>query len=187
MKKVNFSLFIVALLGMYSCSKDEPNDPVIPNEEELITTMIWQLIPASGTDTVTFTFTDLDGDGGDAPVIVNDTLEANQQYSSQITLLNELEMPAENITDEVHDEASDHQFFYQTTGAEVTVAYNDNDGFGNPIGISTNVNTTNSSSGTITITLRHQPDKNGSGVAQGNIQNAGGETDIEVTFNVVVQ
>ena len=96
-------------------------------------------------------------------------------------------MPAENITDEVHDEASDHQFFYQPTTAEVTIAYNDNDGFGNPIGISTNVNTTNSSSGTITITLRHQPDKNGSGVAQGNIQNAGGETDIEVTFNVLVQ
>lgn len=177
----------LAVIGLFSCSKDEPNDPVIPNEEELITTMIWQLIPASGTDTVTFSFTDLDGDGGLPPVFKVDTLEANQQYTAQIILLNELVSPEENITDEVTAEASDHQFFYQPVGPEMVLNYNDNDGFGNPIGISTLVNTASASSGNLTVTLRHMPDKNASGVAQGNIQNAGGETDIEVVFNVVVQ
>jgi len=42
-------------------------------------------------------------------------------------------------------------------------------------------------SGTITVILRHEPDKGASGVNDGDITNAGGETDIEVTFDVTVQ
>ena len=40
--------------------------------------------------------------------------------------------------------------------------------------------------GTITVILRHEPDKDASGVSNGDITNAGGETDIEVVFNVEV-
>ena len=42
-------------------------------------------------------------------------------------------------------------------------------------------------SGTITVTLRHEPNKDAAGVSSGDIANAGGETDIEVTFNVEIQ
>ncbi len=58
---------------------------------------------------------------------------------------------------------------------------------GNPIGISTIVTTNGASTGTITVTLRHEPNKDASGVSTGDITNAGGETDIEVIFNVEVQ
>ena len=37
------------------------------------------------------------------------------------------------------------------------------------------------------MTLRHEPAKDASGVAAGDITNAGGETDIEVTFDVTVE
>jgi len=35
--------------------------------------------------------------------------------------------------------------------------------------------------------LRHQPNKSGDNVASGDITNAGGETDIEVTFDVTIE
>ena len=65
--------------------------------------------------------------------------------------------------------------------------YMDMDGNGNPIGLTTTVTTASAGSGAITITLRHEPDKTAAGVAGGDISNAGGETDIEVTFQVNVQ
>ena len=37
-------------------------------------------------------------------------------------------------------------------------------------------------SASMTVILRHEPDKAGAGVSDGDITNAGGETDIEVTF-----
>jgi hypothetical protein len=37
------------------------------------------------------------------------------------------------------------------------------------------------------ITLRHEPNKKASGVVGGSITNAGGETDIEVSFDVEVK
>lgn len=180
------SLSFLVILGLVtSCEK---NDPEIPNEEELITTLTYTLTPTAGGTAVVFSFQDLDGDGGGTPVITNGTLMANTTYSGTLQLLNETENPAENITDEVADEAEEHQLFYIIgNGLNAQIAYDDADGNGNPVGISTVVNTGDASTGTLTITLRHEPDKSASGVSGGDISNAGGETDIEVTFDVTVQ
>jgi hypothetical protein len=43
------------------------------------------------------------------------------------------------------------------------------------------------STGTLGVILRHQLDKNAAGVADGDITNAGGDTDIEVVFPVTIQ
>lgn len=172
-----------AVLFLFSCEKD---DPVIQNEEELITTMIYRLTAADGT-VVEGKFQDLDGDGGNSPVITPLNVRANTTYTGSLTLLNELENPAENITDEVAEEAKEHQFFFQVTGANLTVAYADTDGDNNPVGIKTTVTTRAASTGTLSVTLRHEPNKSASGVSAGDITNAGGETDINVVFNVVIQ
>jgi hypothetical protein len=42
-------------------------------------------------------------------------------------------------------------------------------------------------SGNLTITLIHEPDKFAEGVSGGNIENAGGSTDAEVVFPVIVE
>jgi len=39
----------------------------------------------------------------------------------------------------------------------------------------------------VTITLRHEPAKDATGVSDGDITNAGGETDISVNFPVEIQ
>jgi len=189
MKKINLLLVIgvCSMLFITSCKKDEPEDPIIPNEEEVITTLNFTLTPDGGGTPVLLTFQDLDGDGGDAPTITGGILDANAVYTGSLELLNELESPAGDISEEVQEEAEEHQFFFQTTVSGLNTAYNDMDANGNPIGLSTIVTTNEVSSGTITVTLRHLPNKDASGVSTGDITNAGGETDIEVTFDVEVQ
>ena len=181
-KNVFFILFI--LIAVVSCKDD---DPPIPNEEELITTVIYTLTPAGGGAAIEFTFRDLDGDGGNDPVIKTFPLDSGVVYTGALTLLNESETPAEDITEEIMEEDADHQFFFSVHQAQVTVSYEDSDDNGNPVGLQTELTTGAISQGHLTITLRHEPDKFAAGVSNGDITNAGGETDIEITFPIVIQ
>ena len=176
-------IFIVGLSALFALSacKKKDSDPVIPNEEELITTVRIELL--SQNDTVIFLFRDLDGDGGNDPIVEAGTLTANTAYSGHITLLNESVNPALSITEEVEEEGADHQFFYALTDASLaTITYTDEDEFGNPIGLVFVMNTHDAGVSQLSVTLRHEPDKAASGVAEGMISNAGGETDVYVEF-----
>ena len=186
MKKLNpmMAILFIAVLVLSSCKKE---DPEIPNEEEVITTLTYTLTPSGGGTTVVLSFKDLDGDGGNAPVIVGGTLAANKTYTGTLVLLNEQASPAENITTEVQEEDLEHQFFYQTNLSSLSVAYNDQDADGNPVGIQSTITTTDAGTGTLTVTLRHEPNKSATGVSTGDITNAGGETDIEVTFDIIIE
>ena len=181
MKAIKLIPLSILSIALFSC---EPNDPVDPNEEELITTFNVDL-EANGF-TYTLNYTDLDGDGGNAPILTIDSLSANTTYSGSITLFNESETPTEEITPEVFDEANDHQFFFSSSGSS-TFVYSDQDDNGNPLGLSFEVTTGNAANETFTFVLRHEPDKSAAGVSSGDITNAGGETDIEVSFNVIIE
>jgi hypothetical protein len=101
-------------------------------------------------------------------------------------VLNETESPAEDITEEVLEEALEHQFFFTPSNSISTFAYSDADSEGNPIGIQFTLTTSDGGAGNITITLIHEPEKTEPGVSSGDITNAGGEADIEATFSVTV-
>lgn len=184
---MTFKHILMGLLGLslltVSCKKD---DPEIPNEEELITTLIYTLISHDMSDTVEMRFQDLDGEGGNPPIIMGGTLMANTMYHGDLQLLNEIE--GEDITEEVEMEAEEHQFFFQVmNGLDAAITYDDMDMDGNPIGLKSNLNANSVSTGELTIILKHEPDKNATGVSDGDITNAGGETDIEVNFDVDIQ
>lgn len=181
MKIVKLLPLALVSMALFSC---QPNDPGDPHEEELITTLNVDL--EAGGSTVALNFQDIDGDGGDAPVITTDKLAANTTYAGSITLFNESETPAEELTAEIFDEAEEHQFFFATTGASM-FNYADQDNDGNPVGLSFELTTGDAGNESYTITLRHEPDKSATGVSGGDITNAGGETDIEVVFDVIVE
>jgi hypothetical protein len=191
MKKHFLKFMLVAtgalVLTVSGCKKDD-HDHDHDNEQELITTVNVVFTPAGGGTPVTFSFVDLDGDGGNAPVITNGTLAANTSYTVATTFLNESETPAEDITEEVRAEGKEHQVFYQVqSGLNLTVTYNDADADNRPIGLINNAAAGAASTGSLTVVLRHEPNKAAANVANGNIANAGGETDVEVTFNVTIQ
>lgn len=181
--------YIVLLFGIFifaSCNKEEDIvEP--PNQVEVITTMTYSLVPVDGGDIVELSFVDLDGDGGNDATVNGGTLIAGSQYTGTITLLNETETPAEDITLEVEEEDDEHQMFFATDGVDITVDYTDADDNMNPLGLSTTLTAGAAASGTLTLTLRHEPNKDADGVSAGDITNAGGETDIEVTFPIIIQ
>ncbi|MGW8121043.1 hypothetical protein ACV07N_00175 [Roseivirga echinicomitans] len=176
-----------ALLTVTACGSDDP-EPV--NQEELITTL---RVTFTGTgpndgEVVVATFKDLDGTGGNPPEITDPVfLTANAAYDVSVVLLNETQSPAEDITKEVEEEADEHQLFFIANNISLTYQYSDQDINDNPIGLEGNVVVSSAGSGTLQVLLIHEPNKNAIGVSAGNPENAGGETDLSVTFNVVIQ
>ena len=189
---LNFTIAALAITALISgCvgkDKDELVAPPPPaNEEEVITTMILSFDNTGVGADKELRFTDADGDGGGAPVFDLDTLDDASVYTTTLILLNETVSPADTISNEVLAEGEDHQFFFAPTGVAITSVYADMDSNGNPIGLLTTMTSGAPSTGTLMVTLRHQPDKTAAGVSGGGITNAGGETDIEVTFPLVIE
>jgi hypothetical protein len=177
-----FFLFALTTLTLASCSNDD--SPV--NEEEVITTVTTTL--TGGGQVITLRSRDLDGDGPNAPVVtVSGNLTANTTYIGETVFTNETVSPAEDITVEVEEEGNEHQIFYQFPFALGSFVYTDVDANGDPIGLSFTLTTgTSATTGNIVVTLRHLPNKSAAGVASGDITNAGGATDAQVTFPVVI-
>ncbi len=166
-----------------ACGEDE--DPLIENEEEVITAVTLTLFPNGPQETVVLGFSDPDGDGGMDPVFSSTgTIVANANYRAQVSFANDMG----SIDAEIVDEALEHQVFYQVTGGlGLTFVYDDLDVAGQPLGISTLVTSGAAGAGDLTITLRHEPNKTAAGVSISNPGPAGGETDVEVTFAVTIQ
>ena len=134
MKIFKYALLAIPFL-YFSCDDDnETPDPI--NEEEVITTMIVTLVNhQNGSDVVTMQTQDLDGDGPNAPVItVSGPLTSGTSYAGSVQFLNEMEDPAEDITEEVQEEDDEHQVFFSASGVVMEFVYMDFDGDGNPLG-----------------------------------------------------
>ena len=173
------------LFSLSSCKKKDP-EPI--NEEELITTLRMTFSPEGGGSNIIFQWKDIDGDGGNDPVLMQPALKENTVYNTTITLLNESESPVEDVTQEIRRELESHQFFFIIPSTlKLDVRYNDRDSNNNPIGLSSVFTTREASTGILQVILRHEPNKSASGVSTGDVSDAGGETDIEVDFNVQIR
>ena len=181
LNKTKIFFLAIAAVSITSCNNDD--DPV--NEEEVITTVTTTL--TNGATTITLTSRDLDGDGPNDPLVtVSGNLTANTVYNGETTFLNELDTPAEDITVEVEEEGEEHQVFYQIPSALGTIGYTDFDLNAKPVGLTFTYTTGNAGTGNLTVTLRHLPNKSAAGVAAGDITNAGGATDAQVSFPITI-
>lgn len=165
------------LLFTTSCDKDEDNAP--DNEQELITTVALTFTPTTGS-AVTATAKDLDGDGGNAPVIQPIVLKANTDYNLSVTFSDESKTPVDNITEEVKTESNEHLVCFVATGAMPAPIAQDKDNNGKNLGLANSFKTGAAGTGTLKITLKHLADK-----ASANACSTG-ETDVEQTFNVTI-
>tara|TARA_B100001093_G_scaffold115847_1_gene108185 strand:+ start:741 stop:3116 length:2376 start_codon:yes stop_codon:yes gene_type:complete len=165
---------------------DGSNNPV--NEQEIITTAEVTLTGTNATDFV-LSWEDIDGDGPNVPVVVGANIPAGT-YAGDIQFYNKTLDPSDDgyiVTTEILEEDLDHQFFYfALNGLDAIFTYNDSDSNGNPVGQQFNL-TANSGTGEFRLVMINEPDKTGNGVSDGDITNAGGETDVDIFFPITVE
>jgi len=204
------AVFVAAALT-FSCADDNDSNPMGPDdhdhhdddhddddhhdhgpgEVQLITTLQAPLTPQGGGSSLTVQLQDLDGEGGNAPVVDRIVVDAGTVYDGSIQELNELESPPEDITEEIREEAEAHQLFYETLGgfAPATVAYADkesdyvtNSGADHPVGLKFTLTVpANARNGQFRVSQSHYDAGPKDGVTPSD------ETDIEVTFEVEVR
>jgi len=186
-------LLLMASAFLFSSCSDDPAsvDTEGPGEVELITQITIELdeLDAQGNptgNTVIAQWTDGDGPGGDAPTIGTLTLEASNSYSGSIDLLNTTEDPPESITEEVAEEAEDHQFFYSFNSNGITIERTDTDSNGLLLGLSFDVTVSaDASDGSLRIQLLHFEDAEKTSNDFPSNQ-TGIDTDVDINLPIVV-
>ena len=177
-----FPLVILVFIISLSCNNEEPVVEEIDDREEMTTLLLVLETPNQSSPSI-FQFEDLDGPGGNPPTIIADTLTANTQYFASIEVFN----GTENITPVIEQLQKEHQAFFIPTDVPLTFTYADQDEDGFPIGLFTAIRTGSAATGNLSIALVHDPNKGGFEVSQGNLNNAGGRIDIQVSIPIVVE
>ena len=192
------SFFLVLTLGC-----DGPQNPVEDNEEELIN-RVELSFTSDGGDSSVAVWDDPLGDGN--PTIDGVELVSGESYAVSVAFLNTLSDPPEDITEEVLEEADEHQVFM--TGASVVGPaapdsgsalveheYADEDPDGLPLGLDNTWIVLAEGEGDFTVTLRHLPVEDGQvsktddlaeTVAVNGFGGIPGDTDVQVNFSLAV-
>jgi hypothetical protein len=184
LNRLTLLLFVITASLIAACS----DDPESTNEEEVITTVLVALDPeeAAGEDegeiiTLSWDDVNLDAIVDASEVIVSGPLFTDKTYDATIQILNKSGDSEIDISQEIEEEAEEHIFCFAVSDAGISITIQDEDKNGLPLGLKSIWSTTSlESTGTVTLTLRHQP-----GVKTGDCPGAG-ETDATLTFPVAV-
>ena len=128
-----------------------------------------------------FRWVDADGTGGAAPKI--DTIKLLPGFNSTFTvnLSDASQTPSKSFNGEVDAEKDVHLFVFKTTGGNLTITDLSKDNNLKDFGRTAKLTTTTAGAGTLQIILKHMPDK------QAANPSTTGETDVDVTFPVVIK
>jgi len=203
MKKVNYfkkySMYTLLAAGiLFTGCKKKDNDEDVPepeNELEVITDVKLVFTNTSdANDVVEARAQDTDGAGVKELEILDEiNLDTSKTYTLTFEIFNNLESPGEDIGDEIKEEDDEHQIFFSFSNDAFTnplgngnidnasdpLNYNDADGNGNPVGLSTTWTTSSAllSAGAFTVRLQHQPDVKTSTSGAND-----GDTDFDLSF-----
>lgn len=194
---LNGALIALLLFSFSSCKSEEP---VQENDQELITdvTLNFQELDSDSNPIgllLSFEAKDPEGiETGQTLEVETVKLKRNKKYLLSIEVHNSL--ANEDITEEILEDADEHQFFFlgsAFTGSNppLTYAYNDADGVLLGLkGIVTTAAEPITNNAELRLILRHALDKNYPGIENPSFENytkAGGETDLEIPFPVVIE
>ena len=190
------SLYLLALLifGFSSCKSEDPEKE---NDGEVITDVTLKFQELNSSNALVgsvFSFKASDPQGievGKTPTVQSISLTKGKNYQMTIEVTNSIE--GEDITQEILEEAEEHQFFFLGQvfdSSFFSIQYADAGGIA--LGVKTNV-TVSASTGTnnssMRVVLRHDLNKSFAGANNptfANFVQAGGETDLDITFPVIL-
>ncbi|TNE49779.1 MAG: hypothetical protein EP344_17860 [Bacteroidetes bacterium] len=169
-------LTVLALLflsvAFNACKKDDTT------AQELITTVVIHLKAGDGSLDQRFEWNDPDGDGGTAPTVDNIQLTSGTVYVCEVEVYDRSQDPEVDITTEIKAESAAHLFVFKPDAVNVIVTAADFDSNGAPFRQKTTWTAGALSVGSMTIALKHEPDKSAAD------PDSTGETDFEVSFPV---
>jgi hypothetical protein len=191
--KTTIIIAFISLTLLGSCKKSEDAKVPIDNTpQEQITTVLLRGYnknnPADSNYFIAVKWEDLDGNGGNAPIIDSLLLDTGITYSMNLVLLDKTKTPVDTISNEVLERGSIHQLFYTPSSsllAKVIVERldKDNNSPALPIGLQTQWNILTIPSytlpvlGTVNLVLSHYD-----GIPKTALPSP--ESDIDVTFPV---
>lgn len=165
-------------LGLLATGCGKEDNPPIPSEPELISTVRMVFTPEQGSP-LRFDYRVLDG------VMEVDTvrLAAHQDYDWEVHFLNEYAQPVEDLTDEILEEGRDHLVLRHSLPSQAMEWESGNtDEGGEPLNQRSKVRTGPAGEAKLRILLLHRPtNKFGTDLSQ-----AGGETDAEALFPLIL-
>lgn len=171
-----------------ACKKDEKAP--VPDEQELITTLKIQLSNQSRGFSKTFIYKVENGfTSGTTGSVQIDTikLEPGLTYDAILSVQNEKASPVEEITNEILEKGDEHLFVFTSNpssgSGSVAISEGSKDKNGKPLNQTFKLTAGTGGSGKFDIQLMHLP-TNKSGTTP---ESAGGETDLAVSFPVVLQ
>lgn len=190
LRRVAQMLFLFAVTlssGLLATSCDHLSDPHDhAGDHEVVTTVTLTLVEQGTTDTTRVTWEDLDGIGGNNPNRIDTLiLRPAAVYVGTVQFENRTESPTKSITNEVLQDANEHQIFYAVSNSLGQITVLDKDGRGLPLGLTFSMSTTIAATavpGALTVSLYHyesESSKNGTDPAD--------ETDVEVTFPLILR
>lgn len=200
-------LLSMALMTLGACDDVEGDDGHGHSHDHgAITTVELVFTPQSGGQEEVFAWSQPGGEGSNEIYIDDIVLDDEVDYDLSIQFINDLEDPAEDITEEVREEDDEHQLFFTGTviggpasesdAPVVTQAYTDSDSEGLPVGMENTMTTDQVGSGELTVTLQHMPPENDQAVkvaglaeevASKGTSALPGSADFEIVFNIDVE
>lgn len=163
-RTLNIALILCAVLTtmvMQGCRKED--DPVGPDPgpgaNETITTVrltLTNTVNAADVRVATWQDVNVDGTPDSATTL---TLQQGQTYTGTVKLIDKTRTPEVDQTAEVEEEADEHQFFYEVTGAaQPRITFTKTDADGNtpplPVGIAYSVAVTTGAAATGSLRVR---------------------------------
>lgn len=164
----------VALL--ISCNgSDDDNGSMMNTDPDFIQNLTLSLTPTTGGQPFNLTYFDEDGSGGAAPIISSEQLPIQTTFSATLTML-DANGNAFNL------EREDTQVFFSVSGGlDMSIAYNDMDANGNPVGFSTQITTGElPTTGSFNVVVKTMVNKPNTGIAG----STAGEVEVDFSFNV---
>jgi hypothetical protein len=179
---------LILTLGCLSCGS--PDDSNVEQPQELITHVRVTLIDSMNSqDSVVAKFSDPDGpSGSQQPVISGVTIKAGHTYFGRIQLYEvhrDLTDSLVEITDEIRELNTEHQFFYTVEGqtpnaASVEITDKDNNNL--PLGLTFILRAISPANNTLNVVLSHYGE-----AGQKNGTDRSGDSDIDIDFPLTIE
>lgn len=174
--KIGSAIALLAIITFASCKKNDPQ-PNNQNEEYDAIRISFVKLDSNGVETTDTATVGFNAAGVASPA--NLDLESHQEYRMLINLY----ANGENINQEIIDDAAEHKFFFFANPSTGIGSYQYNDG----IGLDGVVEIDGHTTFNLQVLLRHGLDKthpDAQAYNSANYQNAGGNNDLNVQFNI---